>query len=246
MTKLDGKIAFVTGGSRGIGAAIAADLAKAGATVALTWSHSEERAESLVKEIEAGGGTAVALRADNRDPDAIAAAINDVKSRYGRIDILVNNAGIFEVAPIDELTLDQLDRTLDINVRGAFLATRAAVPHMADDGRIIFIGSNLATRVPHPGLSAYSMSKSALIGLTKAVARDLGPQGITVNIIHPGSTDTDMNPADGPTADDQRSGMAIQRYNEPTEVASLVLWLCDRAAATVTGSEITIDSGSNA
>lgn len=246
MANLAGKRAFVTGGSRGIGAAIVKRLAAEGADVAFTYARSGERAGEVAGAVEAEGRRALAIRADNRDPDSVRAAVEKAAKTFGGLDILVNSAGIYEEASIDELTLEDFDRTLDVNLRAAFIASRAAVDHMPDGGRIVAIGSNLAVRVPFPGISLYAMSKAALIGLTKGLARDLGSRGITANVVHPGSTDTDMNPATGEGADVQRSIMAIPRFGDPAEVAGLVAWLAGPQARGVTGAEFTIDGGANA
>lgn len=191
---LAGKTAFVTGGSRGIGAAIAKRLALEGAAVALTYVNAAERAQAVVSEIEQAGGRAVAIRADNRDAEAIEQAIRETVEALGGLDILVNSAGIWHSAPLEETTVADFDEVMAVNFRAPFLAIRSASRHLGDGGRIITIGSNLAELVPWPGISLYSASKAALAGLTKGLARDLGPRGITVNIVHPGSTDTDMNP----------------------------------------------------
>ncbi|WP_421929869.1 SDR family NAD(P)-dependent oxidoreductase [Neoaquamicrobium sediminum] len=246
MANLAGKKAFVTGGSRGIGAAIVKRLATEGADVAFTYARSGEKAGEVAIVVEAEGRRAMAIQADNRDPDSVRAAVEKAAKTFGGLDILVNSAGIYEEASIDELTLEDFDRTLDVNLRAAFIASRAAVDHMPDGGRIVAIGSNLAVRVPFPGISLYAMSKSALIGLTKGFARDLGSRGITANVVHPGSTDTDMNPANGEGADVQRSIMAIPRFGDPAEVAGLVAWLAGPQARGVTGAEFTIDGGANA
>lgn len=246
MPQLNGQTALVTGGSRGIGAAIARRLAADGAAVAITYTQAEQQAQEVVRDIEAAGGRGLAIRADNRAPAAIEAAVSATAEAFGSISILVNNAGIFDARPITELTLADFDRTVDINVRAVFAFTRAALAHMPDGGRIITIGSNLAQRVPWPGLSLYSLSKAALIGFTKGLARDLGPRAISVSIVHPGSTATDMNPDSGELADLQRSGMAIPRYNDPAEVAGLVAWLAGPEGRGVTGAEFTIDAGTNA
>ena len=246
MQNLTGKVAFVTGASRGIGAAIAKRLARDGATVALTYVSSPDRARDVVGEIEAAGGTALAIKADNRNAEEIEAAVNQAAAQFGQIDILVNNAGIIEFAPIDELSIEQFDRTVDVNVRAVFVATKAALAHMPDGGRIISTGSNLAHQVPWPGLSLYALSKSALIGFTRGVARDLGPRKITVNVIHPGPTETDMNPAEGDIADAARRIMAIPDYSDANDTAGLVAWLAWPEAKVVTGSEFTVDSGMNA
>lgn len=246
MTNLAGKVALVTGGSRGIGAAIAHRLAADGADVALTYSRSATRAEEVVRGIEAIGRRALAIAADNLDADAVEAAVGQTVARFGRLDILVNNAGIFQVGPVEELTRENFDETVAVNLRAPFLASKAAVRHMGEGGRIVSIGSNLAVRVPDAGLSLYSLSKAALIGMTKGLARDLGPKGITVNVVHPGSTDTEMNPAGGPGADGQRALMAIRRFGDAADVASLVAWLAGAEAGSVTGAEFTIDGGANA
>lgn len=246
MANLAGKKAFVTGGSRGIGAAIVKRLAAEGADVAFTYARSGERAGEVASAVEAEGRRVMSIQADNRDPDSVRTAVEKAAKTFGGLDILVNSAGIYEEASIDELTLEDFDRTLDVNLRAAFIASRAAVDHMPDGGRIVAIGSNLAVRVPFPGISLYAMSKSALIGLTKGLARDLGSRGITANVVHPGSTDTDMNPATGEGADVQRSIMAIPRFGDPAEVAGLVAWLAGPQARGVTGAEFTIDGGANA
>ena len=246
MQNLAGKVAFVTGGSRGIGAAIAKRLAREGAKVAFTYVSTPDRARDVAGEIEAAGGVALAIKADNRKAQEIEAAINEAAAKFGRIDILVNNAGIIEMGPVDELSIEQFDRTVDVNVRAVFVATKAALAHMPDGGRIITTGSNLAHQVPWPGLSLYALSKSALIGFTRGAARDLGPRKITVNIVHPGPTETDMNPAEGDIADAARSVMAIPDYSDANDTAGLVAWLAGSEAKVVTGSEFTVDSGMNA
>jgi 3-oxoacyl-[acyl-carrier protein] reductase len=245
MSRLEGKVALVTGGSRGIGAAIVKKLAADGAAVALTYARSADHANAVAAGIEASGGRSLAIAADNADPVAVDAAVAKTVAVFDRLDILVNNAGIFVAAPLEELTLDDFNETVAINLRAAFIASRAAAAHMTDGGRIISIGSNLAQRVPTPGLSLYALSKAGLVGLTKGMARDLGPRGITVNVVHPGSTDTDMNPASGPHADGQRAFMAIPRFGDPGDVAGLVSWLAGPEARSVTGAEFLIDGGAN-
>ncbi|ARB45096.1 SDR family NAD(P)-dependent oxidoreductase [Alloalcanivorax xenomutans] len=245
MTDLNGKVALVTGGSRGIGAAIARRLAADGARVAITYTSQPAAAEAVVADIESRGGRALALRADNRDSETLAAAVREAADALGGLDILVNNAGIFEMRPISELTLEDYRRVMEVNTQAVFVATRAAVDLLPEGGRVINLGSSLAVRVPWAGLTLYSMSKAALIGFTKALARDLGERGITANVVHPGSTDTDMNPAGGDHADGQRALMAIPRYNDPDHLAALVSWLAGPEARSVTGSEFAMDGGAN-
>jgi NAD(P)-dependent dehydrogenase (short-subunit alcohol dehydrogenase family) len=191
--------------SRGIGAAIATRLAELGSDVAITYAQSKERADEVVDTITANGRRGFAIKADSAAADEVVAAVGQVIDKFGRLDVLVNNAGIFPFGPIDDVPLEEVDRALGIHARAVYLASQAAVRHLTDGGRIISIGSNLAERVPFSGVTLYSMSKSALIGFTKGLAHDLGERGITVNLVQPGSTDTDMNPADGLTADDQRA-----------------------------------------
>jgi len=246
MSGLKGKVALVTGGSRGMGAEIARRLAHDGADVALTYVNGADKARAVVADIERTGRRGLAIAADNADPAAVTTAVAKTVGALRRLDILVNNAGIFVAKPLDELTLDDFDTMVAVNVRAAFVATKAAAVHMGDGGRVISIGSNLAERAPSPGLSLYSLSKAALVGFTKGAARDLGPRGITVNVVHPGSTDTDMNPADGAHADAQRARMAIPRFGEPRNIASLVAWLASADGRFVTGAGFLIDGGANA
>lgn len=246
MSELKGRVALVTGGSRGMGAEIAVRLAEQGADVALTYVRSPEKAEAVVARIATIGRRGLAIAADNTDAASVEAAVRQTVEAFGRLDILVNNAGIFNAAPIDALSLADFDETMAVNLRAAFVASKAAAPHMGEGGRIISIGSNLAERVPHEGLTIYSASKAALIGLTKGLARDLGPRGITANVVHPGSTDTDMNPAGGPHADDQRGRMAIPRFGEAGDIAELVAWLAGPQSRFVTGAGLTADGGANA
>jgi 3-oxoacyl-[acyl-carrier protein] reductase len=246
MALLDGKLAFVTGGSRGIGAEIARRFAKEGAHVAFTYARSASHAVQVAEDIKAAGRSALALEADNADVASVSAAVKRAIAELGAIDILVNNAGLFRPGAFDSLAVADFDAAIATNVRGAFVTSREVASQMRSGGRIINIGSNLAERVPGPGLTLYATSKAALIGMTKGMARDLGPRGITVNIIHPGSTDTDMNPSRGATADLQRSLMAIPRFAEPREIASFVAWLASSESQFVTGAALTMDGGANA
>ena len=244
---LQGKRALVTGGSRGIGAAIARRLAAEGADVAITYERSADRAEALAGDIKKQGRRALALQADSADAGAVRGAVDAAAKAFGGLDILVNNAGIFRGGgPIENLTLEDIDATLAVNVRAVVVASQAAAAHMGEGGRIINIGSNLASRVPDAGVSLYSMSKSALIAWTQGLARDLGGRGITVNIVHPGSTNTDMNPVDGPGAEAQRGRMAIKRYGKADDVAALVAFVAGPEAGSVNGAGLTIDGGANA
>ncbi|MEU5973443.1 3-oxoacyl-ACP reductase family protein [Streptomyces sp. NPDC047315] len=243
MNDMIGSAALVTGGSRGIGAAVALRLAERGADVALTYQRGADRAAEVVERIEGMGRRAVAVRADGADPEQVRNAVERTVAAFGRIDVLVNNAASFVVAPLDELSLADVDRTLAVNVRAPLVAAQAAARHMTDGGRIISVGSNVATYVPFPGFSLYSMSKSALVGMTKALARELGGRGITVNLVSPGPTNTEMNPADGPMAETIRGYTALGRYAEPVDVASVVAHLAGPDARYVTGAQVAVDGG---
>ncbi|WP_330281851.1 SDR family oxidoreductase [Streptomyces sp. NBC_00588] len=238
---LHGKAALVTGGSRGIGAATALRLAREGADVALTYVNGKEAAEEVVRRIEALGRRAVALRADAADADEAAGAVERAAEALGGLDVLVNNAGVGVLGPLEGLTLADVDRVLAVNVRGVFLTSQAAAGRMRTGGRIITIGTCMSQRVPGPGGTLYATSKSALIGLTKALARELGGRGITANIVHPGPTDTDMNPADGPYAEGQAAMTALGRFGTAQEVAETVAHLA--GAGYVTGAEFAVDGG---
>jgi 3-oxoacyl-[acyl-carrier protein] reductase len=243
MSTLNGKVALVTGGGRGIGAAIALRLAAEGADVALTYERNAEQAALVGKQIEAAGRRALVLAADSADPEAVRAAVDRTAAELGRLDILVNNAGVFLVGPVDGLGDDELDRTLAVNVRAPYLAAQAAARQLGEGGRIISIGSNVARRAPFPGLALYSMSKTALVGLTKGLGRELGPRGITVNLVNPGPTDTDANPADGPNAGAIAGLTALGRYADPAEIAAVVAHLAGPDAGYVTGAVIDADGG---
>ncbi|RJF92079.1 3-oxoacyl-ACP reductase family protein [Noviherbaspirillum saxi] len=243
---LSGKAAFIQGGSRGIGAAIARRLAADGAAVALTYINAADKAQALVSEIEAAGGRALALKADSADAVALKNAIRHAVERLGRLDILVNNAGVLALAPLDEFSLDDFDRTLAVNVRSVFVATQEAARHMNDGGRVINIGSTNAERMPFPGGGPYAMSKSALVGLTRGLARDLGPRGITVNNVQPGPVDTDMNPDSGEFAQTLKEMMPLNRYGHADEIAGFVSYLASAEAGYITGASLSIDGGFSA
>jgi 3-oxoacyl-[acyl-carrier protein] reductase len=240
---LSGKVALVTGGSRGIGAAIAKRLAVDGAAVALTFTSAQAKAEEVVRSIESDGGRALAIRADSADATAVKRAVAETVKTLGRLDVLVNNAGLALIAPLDQFKLEDFDRLVAVNVRGVFVAAQEAARHMADGGRIITIGSVNADRMPFVGGSVYAMTKAAVAGLTRGLARDLGPRNITVNNVQPGPVDTDLNPATGPFADSLKGLMAIPRYAHGDEIAGLVAYLASPEAGFITGASLTIDGG---
>lgn len=244
-TPLTGKVAFIQGGSRGIGAAIAKRLARDGATVALTYANSAGKAQEVVKEIEATGGRAIAIKADSADARQVKAAVQLAADTYGKIDILVNNAGVLALGNVAEaeIPLEDIDRTLAVNVRSVIVASQAVVKHMDKGGRIITIGSTNADRMPFQGGSVYAMSKAAIVGLTKGLARDLGPLGITVNNIQPGPIDTEMNPDSGDFAQALKGLMALPRYGTAEEVAGFAAYLAGPEAAYITGASLLIDGG---
>lgn len=243
---LQGKVAFIQGGSRGIGAAIVKRLAREGSAVAFTYSQSADSAQALVAEVEAAGGRALAIHADSASEQAIRSAIGTAVKAFGSLDILVNNAGVLAVAPIEEFSIDDLDRTLAINVRSVVIASQEAARNMKDGGRIINIGSTNADRMPFAGGAVYAMSKSALVGLTKGMARDLGPRGITVNNVQPGPVDTDMNPDNTDFAASLKPIMALSRYGQVEEIASFVSYLAGPEAGYITGANLLIDGGFSA
>jgi 3-oxoacyl-[acyl-carrier protein] reductase len=247
MTKtLSGKVALVTGGSRGMGAAIAKRLARDGAAVAITYASAQQKAEEVVRAIEAAGGRALAIRADSADADAVKSAVAGTVQHFGRLDVLVNNAGIFVGGRVDEYSLVDFDRMVAVNVRGVFAAVQEASRHMGEGGRIITIGSVNADRMPFAGGSVYAMTKAAIAGLTRGLARDLGPRGITVNNVQPGPTDTDMNPANGPRAEGMKAMMALHRFGRGDEIAGMVAYLAGPEAGFITGASLTIDGGYSA
>jgi 3-oxoacyl-[acyl-carrier protein] reductase len=244
--QLEGRIALITGGSRGIGAAIAKRLAADGANVAITYTKGADAAASVVKEIERGGRQAIAIQADATDPDAVEAAVEGTVATFGRLDILVNNAGTAIPKTFEETTLDELDRLIDINVRGTFVATRAALKHMKSGGRIIMIGSAVGERVMVPGLVPYSATKGAVKMFTQGLSREVGGRGITVNNIQPGPIDTDLNPAAGEWAAPQKAVTALDRYGHVEEVAALVAFVAGPESSYITGANLTVDGGMNA
>lgn len=243
MMETAARVALVTGGSRGIGAAIVKRLAREGADVAFTYRVAAEHARAVAAEVEALGRRALPIEADSADPEAVVRAVELTVAELGRVDVLVNNAGVGSYGPIGEVTPQELDDLLAVHVRGVFVAVQAAVRHMGPGARIITIGSSLAERVPSPGFSLYAMTKAAVVGLTRGLARDLGPRGITVNVVNPGSTDTEMNPADGPGAEAERTHIALGRYATPDEIAAAVAYLAGADARYVTGAALAVDGG---
>jgi 3-oxoacyl-[acyl-carrier protein] reductase len=243
---LKGKRALVTGGSRGIGAAIVRRLAREGADVALTYASSPDQAEATAQSAREFGVRALAIQADSADAGAVVAAVERTVAELGGIDILVNNAGVATLSPIDDFKLADFDRTFAINVRAVFVAIQAAVKYMKEGGRIINTGSTNADRMPFPGGAVYAMSKSALKGLVQGLARDLGPRGITINNVQPGPIDTEMNPAQGEFAGTMKSFLAVRRYGTADEVAGMVAYLAGPEAAYVTGASLMIDGGFSA
>ena len=246
MDALSGKRALVTGGSRGIGAAIAQALAENGADVAITYKNSSPRADSVVRSIEKLGRRGLAVQVDNADPEAIKRTVSETVEALGGLDILVNSAAVGLTGAIADIDLAEFQMMMDVNVRGPLVFVQAAIPHLPKGGRIISIGSSLADRVPFSGVTAYAISKSALLSFTRGLSRELGAQCITVNLVSPGSTDTESNPADGAGAAFQRSLSSLGRFAEPREIADVVAFLASPAASMLTGSVVTVDGGANA
>ena len=246
MSKLVNNVALVTGGSRGIGAAIAKRLAADGASVAITYAKDASSASAVVKEIELAGGKAVAIQADAADAEAVKAAVEKAVATLGRLDVLVNNAGTAIPKKFEDTTLEELDRVININIRGVFVATQAALKHMNDGGRIINIGSCVGERMMTPGLVPYSATKGAVKMFTQGLSREVGSRGITVNNVQPGPIDTDLNPAAGDWAEPQKAATALNRYGHVEEVAALVAFVAGPESSYITGANLTIDGGTNA
>jgi 3-oxoacyl-[acyl-carrier protein] reductase len=244
--KLEGKIALVTGGSRGIGAAIAKRLAADGARVAITYTKGEAAAAGVVKDIERSGGKAIAIQADATDAKAVSAAIEKAVATLGRLDILVNNAGTAIPKPFEEATLEEMDQVIDLNLRGVFIATQAALRHMQDGGRIITMGSCVGERMMTPGLVAYAATKGAVKMFVQGLSREVGSRGITVNNIQPGPIDTDLNPAAGDWATPQIANTALKRYGHVEDIAAMVAFVAGPEAGYITGASLTVDGGTNA
>jgi 3-oxoacyl-[acyl-carrier protein] reductase len=244
--KLEGKVALITGGSRGIGAAIAKRLAADGASVAITYTKGADAAASVVKEIERAGGKAIAFQADSTDAAAINAAVEKAAAAFGRIDVLVNNAGTAIPKRFEDTTLEELDHMIALNIRGTFVATQAALKHMKNGGRIIMIGSCVGERMMTPGLVPYSATKRAVKMFSQGLSREVGGRGITVNNVQPGPIDTDLNPTAGDWAAPQKANTALDRYGSADEVAALVAFVAGPEAAYITGANLTVDGGTNA
>jgi len=246
MSKLTKKVALVTGGSRGIGAAIAKRLAADGAQVAITYSKDGDAASSVVKAIEKSGGKAIAIQANAGDAQAVKNAVEKTVSTFGGLDVLVNNAGTAIPKRFEDTTLEEMDRLIDINVRGMFIATQAALKHMKSGGRIIMIGSCVGERVMTPGLVPYSATKGAVKMFTQGLSREVGGRGITVNNVQPGPIDTDLNPAAGEWAAPQKALTPLGRYGSVDEVAALVAFVAGPESSYITGANLTVDGGTNA
>jgi 3-oxoacyl-[acyl-carrier protein] reductase len=246
MSKLVNQVALVTGGSRGIGAAIAKRLAADGAAVAITYAKDAKAASAVVEAIEKGGGKAVAIQAEAANAEAVKSAVEKTVKTFGRLDVLVNNAGTAIPKPFEETTLEEMDRMIDINIRGTFVATQAALRHMKSGGRVITIGSCVGERNMTPGLTPYSATKGAVKMFTQGLSREVGNRGITVNNVQPGPIDTDLNPAAGEWAVPQLANTALKRYGHVDEVAALVSFIAGPEAAYITGASLTVDGGTNA
>jgi 3-oxoacyl-[acyl-carrier protein] reductase len=246
MSKLTDKVALVTGGSRGIGAAIAKRLAADGASVAITYSKGADAAAAVVKAIEANGGKALAIQADGTDAKAVQAAVQKTVDTFKSLEILVNNAGTAVPKPFEEATSEELDLILNLNIRGVFVTTQAALKHLKSGGRIINIGSCVGERILTPGLAAYAATKGAVKMFTQGLAREVGSKGITVNNVQPGPIDTDLNPASGDWATPQKAVTCLGRYGTVEEVAALVAFVASPESAYITGANLTVDGGTNA
>jgi 3-oxoacyl-[acyl-carrier protein] reductase len=246
MSKLTEKVALVTGGSRGIGAAIAKRLAADGASVAITYAKDASAASAVVKAIERDGGRAIAIQADATNAGAVEAAVEKTFATFGRLDVLVNNAGTAIPKPFEEATLEEMDRVIAINVRGVYVATQAALKHMKSGGRVIMIGSAVGERVAAPGLVPYAGTKGAVKMFTQALAREIGSRGITVNNVQPGPIDTELNPASGDWAVPQKAATSLDRYGRVDEVAALVAFVAGPESSYITGANLTVDGGMNA
>jgi 3-oxoacyl-[acyl-carrier protein] reductase len=246
MANLSNKSALVTGGSRGIGAAIAKRLAADGARVAITYARGANAAAEVVRDIEAAGGKAIAIQADSVDAKAVNAAVEQTVAAFGQLDVLVNNAGTAIPKPFEEASLEEMDRVIDINLRGVFITTQAALKHLRNGGRIINIGSCVGERMMTPGLVAYAATKGAVKMFTQGLSREVGARGITVNTIQPGPIDTDLNPAADEWAAPQIANTALKRYGHVDDIAAMVAFVAGPEAGYITGASLTVDGGTNA
>jgi 3-oxoacyl-[acyl-carrier protein] reductase len=246
MPTLTNKVALVTGGSRGIGAAIAKRLAAEGAIVAITFAKDAAAASATIKAIESNGGKGLAIQADAADTDAVKSAVEQTVATFGRLDVLVNNAGTAIPKTFEETSIEEMDRVININLRGALAATQAAIKHMKSGARVIMIGSSVGERVFTPGLVAYSATKGGIKMFSQALARELGPRGITVNNVQPGPIDTDLNPASGDWAVSQKATTSLNRYGSVNEIAAMVAFIAGPESSYVTGANLTVDGGTNA
>ncbi|HEX4167104.1 MAG TPA: 3-oxoacyl-ACP reductase family protein [Bryobacteraceae bacterium] len=246
MPDLAKKVALVTGGSRGIGAAIAKRLAADGASVAITYAKDAGAASAVVKAIEVGGGKAIAIQADAANVEAVKGAVEKTVATFSRLDVLVNNAGTAIPKPFEKTTLEEMNRVIDINIRGVFATTQAALKHMKNDGRIITIGSAVGERAVAPGLVPYAATKGAVKMFTQALSREVGSRGITVNNVQPGPIDTDLNPATGDWAVPQKAATALYRYGRVEEIAAMVAFVAGSESSYITGANLTVDGGMNA
>lgn len=246
MSELQNKRVLVTGASRGIGRAIALKLADKGADVMISYDKSADKATEVVSAIKEKGRRGFAIQADSSNPEAVKRMVDEAVKKLGGLDILINNAAVTWRGAIEDMSLDDINSVLDINLRGSILATQVAIPYLKKGGRIIFIGSSLADRISTTGLTVYATTKSAQIALTKGLARELGPRGITVNLVQPGATETDANPAEGDHADELRALTPLGHYGVPKDIAETVAFLVSHAAKQITGSTVTIDGGLNA
>jgi len=240
---LKGKRALVTGASRGIGATIAQHLAAEGADVAITYEKSADKAAEVVRAIKAAGRRGVAIQADSADPSAVQRSVDKTVAELGGLDILVNNAGIIRLADLKDMSLEDINALLNVNIRSPIVASKAALAHLGKGGRIISIGSYFAERVPWSLLSVYAATKSSLVAFTKGLARELGPKEITVNLVQPGPIDTDMNPEGGPYASGQLGLTANARYGKPQDIADAVAFLASARAQYINGTALTVDGG---